>query len=231
MRRALLLTFVAVPVLVAVACSDDPAPAGGGGSPDASTSRDGASESSTPADSGADAAPADVCAVERQHATDCKTALECGAGFDAWCKDLDAKTNSEARRAGERQCLTPDNCDKDKAKDCIYRSYAKAQRSAAQDALLTAYCQTCFASPGDVALCKAAAPAYDPAKGPGSVTDVFLAVWELSDALASSIKDKCTGAALDGGAPADGGDGGVDCARAFAVCAGGLYVDALPNCP
>jgi len=160
-----------------------------------------------------------------------KTALECGAGFDAWCKDLDAKTNSEARRAGERQCLTPDNCDKDKAKDCIYRSYAKAQRSAAQDALLTAYCQTCFASAGDVALCKAAAPAYDPAKGPGSVTDVFLAVWELSDALATSIKDKCTGAALDGGAPADGGDGGVDCARAFAVCAGGLYVDALPNCP
>ncbi len=231
MRRPLLLVFTLVPVAVVLACSDDPAPAGGGGGADASVGRDASGDVSSSADTGADAAPADVCAVERQHATDCKAALECGAGFDAWCKDLDAKTNSEARRAGERQCLTSDNCDKDKAKDCIYRSYAKAQRSAAQDALLTAYCQTCFASPGDVGLCKAVAPAYDPVKGPSSVTDVFLAVWELSDALTTSIKDKCTGAAFDAGAPADGGDGGVDCARAFAVCAGNLYVDALPNCP
>jgi hypothetical protein len=56
------------------------------------------------------------------------------------------------------------------------------------------------------------------------VPDIFIAAWELSDPLTSDIDTKCTGSALDGGADAG-------CVRAFADCAGGLYIDRLPNCP
>jgi hypothetical protein len=60
---------------------------------------------------------------------------------------------------------------------------------------------------------------------PSSVSDLFVAAWELSDSLVDQVRTMCTGSALDAGS-ADGG-----CASAFSDCAGGVYVDSLPDCP
>jgi hypothetical protein len=228
--------FVAAATVASVAfaaCVDEDPPLAprGVGVPDGSADT-GAGEGGG-GDASDGAVTTDVCALERQHAVDCKLDLECGADkFDAWCKDLDAKTNSLARRDGERKCLSPKNCLTRDLRDCIYKSYAQATRSSAQEALLGAYCQTCF--PADVAGCKTASVAYDVTQGPAGVTDVFLAVWELSDALTDKVRASCTGGALtDAGAgdAGDGGDAGFDCVKAFASCAGGFYIDALPDCP
>lgn len=231
MRFRPIAALFALPVVALIACEDDTGPL----SPraDAGSSSggvDASSDGSPGADAGGDAAVADVCAVEKQHGVDCGLKLECGDKFDAWCKEAD-KIDSEQRRSAKRACLTKDRCATADARDCIFKTYNKATRTAAQEALLDAYCNTCFTG-GGIGLCKAASPAYDTSKGPAGVTDIFLAVWELSDTLTDKIRTTCTGGALDAGA-ADAGDGGgaSSCAAAFASCAGGIYVDALPLCP
>ena len=231
MRLRPIALLFALPVVALAACEDDVAPlspradAGSSGGADAAT--DGPSAS----DGGGDAAVADVCAVEKQHGVDCSQTLECGDKFEAWCKEAD-KVDSEQRRAGKRACLTKDRCKSADVRDCIYKTYNKATRTAAQEALLDAYCNTCFTG-GGIGLCKAASPAYDAAKGPAGVTDIFLAVWELSDALTDKVRTTCTGGALDAGVAdaGDGGGGASSCASAFASCAGGIFVDALPVGP
>ena len=85
-----------------------------------------------------------------------------------------------------------------------------------------AYCAQC--EPSDTAGCATRAIAYDSSAG---ATDLFIAAWELSDALVDEIRTQCTGVADSGP-----GDGGADaCAKAFGDCSGGIYVDHLPDCP
>lgn len=172
-----------------------------------------------------------TCAVTRAYVTGCNKLLgdageelTCGeAKFDAWCDLNDKAINSASFRRAEAQCLTTKNCAGLDRRDCEYRSYATATPTAAQKAVVTAYCQTC--EPGDVTGCATRKTTYDPAKGPKSTDDVFIAAWELNDGLDDAIRTKCTGSALDAGPDA------AACLKLFANCAGGLYVDALPDCP
>lgn len=197
--------------------------AGRGGSDAAPT--DGATS-----DAAADAAsvpPEVTCAQERTFVETCRGELTCGAaGFDAWCKERVVGVDSAQRARAIAACFRADLCQERPRLDCVYGHYASERRTAAQDALLTAYCATC--EPSDAAGCQARTSTYDAAAGPASVTDQFLAVWELAEPLVDAIRARCTGPDAGAGA-ADGGASA--CARAFSRCAGGVYVDALPDCP
>jgi hypothetical protein len=193
-------------------------------SSDAPATNDGGRDVAAVVDADSGVAPS-LCAATRAFVVACGGSLTCGdAGFDPWCADNDRLMNSESFRRAERRCLAaPQNCAANARRDCDYRAYAGEQRTAAQQKLVDDYCATCF--PQDVAACKTRSVTYDPDAGPAAVDDIFVAAWELSDSLTNDIDTQCTGAALDAG----GSDGG--CVRAFADCAGGLYVDRLPNCP
>jgi hypothetical protein len=226
----------AVAVFVA-ACTDNGAASGGDPTdPDARVTKDGASGDSATSDLDGGATEdtgttASTCALTRTYVTECNKLapdggdeLTCGdAKFDAWCELNDQAINSAAYRRAEAQCLTTKNCSGLARRDCEYRSYATATPTAAQKAVVAAYCQTC--EPTD-ATCPARKSGYDTAKGPTSTDDVFIAAWELNDTLTDLIRTTCTGAALDAG-----GGGTAACLKAFGNCAGGIYVDHLPDCP
>lgn len=241
MKRPLaLLTVLAVGVgaLAAAvsACADDTSSTA---APDEST--DAATEAQRPPLPGADAATgadaahdASTCEITRAYHIACNTksgdplAEFCGsAKFDAYCASNDG-TNSESYRRAEALCLVKENCDGLDRRDCEYRSYATATPTAAQKQVVLAYCQTC--EPGDPTGCVKRKTAYDPQLGPKSTDDVFVAAWELSDALDDAIRTQCTGSALDAGA-VDAGADAASCLKAFANCAGGIYLDALHDCP
>jgi hypothetical protein len=201
-------------------------------SPDASA--DATTEQRTALDTGAaDAGAPSTCERTRAYTTACNKLLPdggdpptCGdAKFDAWCALNDTAINSASFRRAEALCLTDKHCDGLDRRDCEYRSYATATPTAAQEQVVAAYCQTC--EPADPKGCATRKTTYDPTLGPKSTDDVFVAAWELGDALADEIRTKCTGAALDAGAGADAGA----CLKAFGSCAGGVYLDRVPNCP
>jgi hypothetical protein len=222
---------VSVALLLAVACSSSESGGGATASGDGGVTNEGGS---TRPDSGGTGTGDDggsgggsLCAKTRAYVERCggDGALNCGTdGFDAWCAANDQAVNSEAYRRAEEKCLTADlACDAKARRDCEYRSYNGETPTAAQSAVVDAYCSTC--EPGDVAGCKTRSTTYDPAAGPGSVGDIFIAAWELRDAIVDAIRTKCTGAALDGGADS------AACAKAFADCAAEPYLDAVPDCP
>ncbi|MEA2746233.1 MAG: hypothetical protein QOI41_376 [Myxococcales bacterium] len=225
---------------VVSACSSDSAatPTTDGdaaASNDARSSADGATPDAAAADAGT--APS-TCELTRAYTLDCNAGpdagdqLTCGpAKFDAWCALNDQAINSDVYRRAEAMCLTHANCDGLARRDCEYRSYATATPTTAQKNVVAAYCQTC--EPMDPTGCATRKTTYDPAKGPNSTDDVFVAAWELNDTLADDIRAKCTGTALDGGIEAQLDAGGVanPCLKAFGNCAGDIYVNALPDCP
>jgi hypothetical protein len=215
------------------ACADDasvPGTEADAGGADASTDRRvPVGEDAGEVDARADAS---TCELTRAYTLECNIGadagdpLNCGAAkFDAWCEASDKAVNSASYRRAEALCLVKKNCDPFSRRDCEYRSYATATPSAAQKAVVAAYCQTC--EPND-ATCPARKIDYDPALGPKSTDDVFVAAWELSDAIDDDIRAKCTGDALDAGAAA--GDTAA-CLKAFGSCAAGVYLDAVPECP
>lgn len=197
----------------------------------ASRDDDGASQSSSDASrsDGHVDSETSPCARQRAWAEACGTVgnLNCKSGFDAWCAKNDEALNSEAYRAGVEKCFDRAHCDTASRTACQYASYANATPTNAQRALVTAYCATC--EPGNEAECAARATTYDAAE---DVSDVFIAAWELSDPVVDKIRASCTGSTLDAGA-SDGGtsDGGVTCERAFALCAGDIYLNEVPDCP
>ncbi len=178
--------------------------------------------STTTGDSSAPFDPSKVCAQELAYLNVCKKPVECAANFEAWCKTNQAATDSEQRVRAKAACLDVTHCDKASRDDCIYKSYNTQKLSANQQKLLDDYCATC--EPG-VSSC-AQKYVYSETKGPDSVDDIYIAVWELSDALVTQADQKCTGPAV-----ADAGSDAGTCARRFAVCAGNLFVDALTVCP
>ena len=222
------------------ACASDSAstPAGGGGS-DASTATEAGTSDAAPEAGNVDSGVApSTCDLTRAFILDCNQGpdagdqLTCGAAkFDAWCALNDQAINSEAYRRAEAMCLTHANCTNSQRADCEARSYATATPSTAQKNVVAAYCQTC--EPADTAGCAMRETTYDPSKGPDSTDDVFVAAWEINDALTDEIRTKCTGTALDGGIEAQLDAGGVakPCLKAFGSCAGDIYVSALPDCP
>lgn len=172
-----------------------------------------------------------TCEQTHQYITECnKLAPDggdvptCGeAKFDEWCRMNDEVINSASFRRAESMCLTAKNCAGLDRRDCEYRTYATATPTAAQVAVVEAYCKMC--EPADQADCAKRKTTYNPAKGPKSTDDVFVAAWELSDKLDEQIRMRCTGPAVDAGPDA------AACLKQFANCAGGIYVDALPDCP
>ena len=180
-------------------------------------------------------ADASVCELTRAYTVECNVGsdagdpLTCGtAKFDAWCELNDKAINSESYRRAEAMCLLKKNCDGFDRRDCEYRSYLSAKPTSAQKQVVAAYCQTC--EPGDPTGCATRKTDYDPVVGPKGTDSVFVAAWELNDALDDEIRTKCTGAALDAGA-FDGGADAAPCYKAFDKCAGDIYVNALPDCP
>lgn len=215
------------------ACAGDGSSSPGEPAPDATTdaaldARGPDSDGGTGEDTGTGAS---TCEITRAYVTGCNKLapdggeeLTCGeAKFDAWCDLNDKAINSASYRRAEAQCLTTKNCDGLDRRDCEYRTYATATPTAAQKQVVAAYCQTC--EPADPTGCATRKTTYDPAKGPKSTDDVFVAAWELSDPLDDEIRTKCTGAALDAGPDA------AACLKQFANCAGGIYIDHLPDCP
>ncbi len=228
-RYALLaVSALAASAAAAIACNSDTVDI-----PGADAAPDAPPEARAPAgdagDAGGDAPAEDsgsACAAELAHAQACnKTAdLNCGVGgFVAWCKNTEITTDSDQRRRARAKCLTRDNCDGKKLKECIYRSYGAEQLTPAQRKLVEGYCATC--APGD-GQCFARETTYPEALGPDGVTDVFLAAWELGEALTRKIEGQCTGRSL-----ADAGPDAGTCAKRFGNCAGGLFIDSLPDCP
>ncbi|MBX3222967.1 MAG: hypothetical protein KF795_20820 [Labilithrix sp.] len=215
--------IASAPVAAAVACADsagDPLPAAA-----PADAADAAREAGEP-DGGAER-PTTTCGITRAYFERCGNEgdLNCGVdGFDAWCAANDSAINSEAYRRAEALCLTDDNCDGAKRRDCEYTHYADETPTASQTALVTAYCATC--EPSDTAGCRTRSTTYDPAKGIKSVDDIFVAAWEFSDAIVDEMKTKCTGAALT----TDAGSDVAACAKAFAGCAADVYLDRLPDC-
>jgi hypothetical protein len=210
---------------------------GPGGEVKPEPSKDGGTEDSPVPDldgsTGEDTGPSEsTCVLTRSFVTACNKLapdggeeLTCGDGkFDAWCELNDKAINSAAYRRAEQMCLTTKNCAPADRHDCEYRSYGSVTPTAAQKQVVAAYCQTC--EPTDTN-CAARKTTYDALKGPKSTDDVFIAAWELNDALDDEIRVKCTGSALDASA---GPDAAV-CLKAFGNCAGGIYVDHLPDCP
>lgn len=217
-----LLCFAAV-----TACANDDSSTSlstdtdGGATADATTKPKG--------DAGAtDAAAASTCEQTKNYVEACAQELTCGDDFDAWCEGNDRAINSDAFRRAEAQCLTKANCDGNDRRDCEYRSYASATPTSAQSAVVEAYCATC--EPSDTAGCATKHTTYNPALGPKSVSDLFVAAWELADPLVEEIREKCTGSALNVGA-ADAGDETAACAKAFSLCSGDVYIGKLPDCP
>ncbi len=148
--------------------------------------------------------------------------------FDTWCLDNTKAVESEAYRRGTIACATAENCDTDKRKDCMYRSYSQSSQSTAQELLTVAFCQMC--QPSDVTGCRKRTTSYNTVAGPKAVTSEFLAVWELSDAVVDQVRTNCTGSGK--GAVDAGIDGGLAaCETAFDKCAGEYFVNALPDCP
>lgn len=176
-------------------------------------------------DAGADAATTPTaCPATRAYTLACGRELLCGTtGYDRWCAQQERDLSSRQLIEAQIACSTPTRCDAKLRRDCQYSRYA-APLTAAQDSLLRAFCQTCAPADGT---CATTAIAYDADAGPDGVTDLFLAVWESSDTLAAEMQRACTGGALDAGA--DGGR--AACEKAFGQCAGGVYVDRLPDCP
>jgi len=215
------------------ACGDDAAVSGGGAG-DASNERRGPLEE----DAGTEVdarAQASTCEITRAYTLECNVGeaepLTCGASkFDAWCAANDKAINSEAFRRAQSICLFKKNCDPTDRKDCEARTYATTTQTASQKKVVAEYCKTC--EPGDQEGCVTRKTDYDPAKGPKGTDDVFVAAWELNDTLDDEITAKCTGSALDAGAAAalDAGDA-APCLKAFANCAGDIYINALPDCP
>ncbi len=129
-------------------------------------------------------APRSTCAITRDYVTACNQLdpdggepLTCGeAKFDAWCARNDAVMNSAAYRRAEAQCLDANHCDGAARRDCEYKTYATAMPTKAQADLVTAYCQSC--EPSDPTGCRSRKIAYDPAAGPKSTDDVFVAAEE-----------------------------------------------------
>lgn len=210
---------------LAFACSSDPV--GVGPAPEIEAGSDARADGSSATDSSSSDAgteAASTCEITRAYTVACGGDLNCGPSkFDAWCAQNDSVINSESYRRAEALCLTKANCDPDLRRDCEYKSYATATPTAAQKAIVAAYCQTC--EPADPTGCATRKTTYVPSAGIKSVDDVFVAGWELADPIADEIRTKCTGSALDAGT-ADGG-----CLKAFASCAGDVYIDRLPDCP
>ncbi len=178
-------------------------------------------DAARPRDAGGDAPPAKThCETYQAYTQGCGETPNCGDKFLAWCA-LTEPTESAQLHAARLRCMTQDNCVPKVRHACEYETYTAASLSAAQRGLAEAYCATCEAS--DVAGCVTRSTTYDAAKGPDGVTDIFLGVYESSDSVATTMKTKCTGAALSF-------DAGT-CARAFALCAGNVFVDGLPDCP
>ncbi len=170
-----------------------------------------------------DAGAPTLCARTRAYFEGCgfEKQLNCGADYETWCAQNDAVINSEAYRKAEAECLVEDKCDPDVRRDCEYRHYASESPTAAQTALVQAYCETC--EPGDVSGCKTRSTTYDPSQGLKAVPDIFVAAWELTDQLVSEIQTKCTGSPSDAGAAA--------CAKTFGTCSADVYFEHLPDCP
>ncbi len=171
--------------------------------------------------------PSKVCAQELEYFAVCKTPpndINCTATkFEAWCTLNQAATDSAQRVRARAACLDAKHCTSSVLKDCLYKSYGTQQQTPAQAKLVADYCATC--EPAD-ATCATRKIAYDAAKGPSSIDDVYLAAWELSEALTVAIDQKCTGPAI-----ADAGADAGSCQKRFGNCAGSLFVDALPDCP
>lgn len=248
MRRPWLSAFALSTLLASgsaafVACGDESSGADAG---DAAADGDDGGTADPRDDSGeasGDAGEDDrsPCARTRAWAEACgfTDSLNCGSTFDTWCAASDEAINSDAYREAVVRCFDAEHCDVDARTDCEYASYASATPTASQKALVAAYCATC--EPDDPAGCATRATTYDAKAGPSAVADVFIAAWELRDSLVDEIRASCTGSTLDAGAEdggssdaGDAGDAGVTsgaCAKAFANCAGDLYLGHLPDCP
>lgn len=142
--------------------------------------------------------------------------MSCGEeGYVAWCHASDVAVDSAQRIAGRLACLDVDeHCDPDDRKQCIYGTYQSASLSSAQQTMLTHYCAAC--EPADPAACEARTKAalHD--------DTIFLASWELAEALVTKIDAECI----------DGTMTPADCAEYFDLCAGDIYIDALvEDCP
>jgi hypothetical protein len=206
-RAVLVASVASLAVALASACSDDRSAGGANGS-------DASADAAPPA-------PPSPCEATRAFVEACGGDLTCGPeAFDAWCEENDRAINSDAYRRAEATCLTEENCAPASRRRCEYGSYRDETPTAAQAALVRAYCQSC--EPGDVDGCAERETTFAPGSDPSQVSDLFIAAWELADDLVDDIRERCTGGVLDAGA---------DCARAFASCAGAQYVDRLPDCP
>ena len=239
-RPVVFLGFVAVAaagiIAFVVACTNNGS-ADSGLTGDASSDAPRIDSSPNPGGDGAVEAdtgvPLTTCELTRAYVTDCNKdlpdggeQLTCGDGkFDAWCALNDKAINSESYRRAEAMCLTHANCDGNARRDCEYKTYATATPTTAQKQVALAYCQTC--EPADPTSCVTRETTYKSALGPKSTDDVFVAAWELNDALDDEIRTKCTGAAHDAGASPDAGTS----LKEFASCAVGIYIDKLPDCP
>src|SRR5688572_7846243 len=219
-RRKFFLAALAMSAF-AGACSStsEVTPAGDGGTANEG-GVDGGSDASTK--DGSPGTPQSTCEVTRAWLEGCGHDKNCGDKFDAWCKSNDEAINSDAYRRAEAKCLTQENCVADQRNDCEYRHYNTETPTAAQKAVIAAYCATC--EPGDTS-CATRVIKYDPTAGPKSVGDVFIAAWELNDTLCDAIRTKCTGAGVDAGpTPAA-------CTKTFGSCAAEVYLDRVPDCP
>jgi hypothetical protein len=230
-----LLVGAAAALALVSACADDEDD--DGASPTVANGTDAGADRGAPVSPDASGevdarADASTCALTRAYTLACNLdpdagdPLTCGAAkFERWCDANDRSVNSAAFRRAEGLCLSPENCDGYARRDCEYRSYATATPTAAQTAVVAAYCQTCEPSnPG----CPVAKAGYDPSLGPKSTDDVFVAAWELNDAIDDAIRSRCTGAALDAGAASPDA---APCEKAFGACAAEVYLNAVPNCP
>lgn len=192
-----------------------------GTTPDASTTTD------AKPDSGQAFDPAKVCAQELAYFDACKVNpkdVNCTtAKYEAWCTQNQAATDSAQRVRAKAACLDIKHCDASSLKGCLYETYNTLTLSAAQTKLVADYCATC--EPGEPS-CATNHVKYVPSKGPASIDDVFLAAWELSEPLVTAIDTKCTGQGF-----ADAGADAGTCDKRFSQCAGGLFIDALPDCP
>ena len=223
----LLVALAPAPLAVVAACEDGTSRAAGlADGADSGGARGDRSEAGE-GGAAADAKPESTCAITRAYFEGCDDGadLNCGSsGFDAWCAANDEAINSEAYRRAEALCLTQDNCDGDERRACEYEHYNGETPTAAQKALVEGYCETC--EPSDVAGCTKRSTTYESAKGIDSVSDVFVAAWELADDVTAEITTKCTGAAAT-----DAGSDVTACAQAFAGCAADVYLAHLPDCP
>lgn len=178
---------------------------------------------------GIDSGPGETfCSAYLRQRPACGKTYLCEKNTASWCEGY-AGVSSAISNAAYVRCATPDRCADNVFKDCLYLNYQGA-RTAAQDGLLSAVCNLC--EPANVASCMQSNVMYDRGQGPDSVTDLFIAVWESSDSVATKMKTQC---ATKAGVDAGGADGGVQtpaaCFRAFSQCAAGVYLDSIPACP